>query len=215
MTRTQELVPFDGVVDEYVGVVTPLKTGGRRDVEVTKAPAVRSFQGEMIGAWRRFFDQLDKEVDGRVGDPVALATGLANAEALLADVRYVRDRIKGECAKALQAAKVRRLTISDVTTVEGVGSIERTGWQHERLLREMLEATDHALLDRRTGEVLSAPLAATRLLEWMTPAWKLTPIREAGLDPHDFCDVATDDGGKAVSTPSVKIVDNTVRKLRS
>lgn len=199
----------------YVSRITELRNTQRVDIEVIDADPHDAPFSDIMPPLRKFFDRLDAEAQQYRGDPVALTQALARLEALLADVRHVHATVRALDAEALSEARIRRLTVSDVATVEGVGSIDRTNWQHRELLAMMLMSTKTGIVDMETGEMLYAHQAADRLLDWFTPNWKLTPIREAGLDPHDYCDVATDDNGRAVSTPSVKIVDNTIRKMRA
>jgi len=56
---------------------------------------------------------------------------------------------------------------------------------------------------------------ADLLLECARPEWRLTPLRERGLDPDAYCKVEQDEAGKTVRTPSVRMVDNLVRRSRS
>lgn len=201
---------------QYLARVTPLKTGGRRDIEVTQTdPALPAAFGQtdILAALRRFFDALDAEADLHADDPVATAQALARMEALLADVRYVRDRLKSLTATALQAERIRRLTVSDIVTVEGTTEVKRSGWEHARLLMTVLQAQAQRLINVETGEVMTAEESAALLLEMFRPEWKMTPLKEIGLDPDDFCHVETDDDGKPVRTPSLRMVDNVVRRI--
>jgi hypothetical protein len=60
---------------------------------------------------------------------------------------------------------------------------------------------------------MTAEESAALLLEMFRPEWKLTPLKEMGLDPDEFCQVETDDDGKPVRTPSLRMVDNVVRRI--
>ena len=213
MTTTDLAILGSG---EYLARVTPLKTGGRRDIEVTQTdPALPAAFGQtdILAALRRFFDALDAEADRHADDPVATAQALARMEALLADVRYVRDRLKTLTASALQAERIRRLTVSDIVTVEGTTEVKRSGWEHTRLLTTVLVGQAHRLINVESGEVMTAEESAALLLEMFRPEWKLTPLKEMGLDPDEFCQVETDDDGKPVRTPSLRMVDNVVRRI--
>jgi len=206
------LVPLGASV--YTASVTPLKTGGRRDIEVTPndPESPKAFgQTDIIARMRAFFIALDEEAKTHQGDPVALAQALARLDALVADVRSVRDTIRTMTAEALKEQKVRRLTVQGVTTVESTSEVKRTNWQHQRLLGDMLNHYGLSLLNQTTGEISEGQYAADRILEWFNPTWKMTPIKGAGLDPHDYCDVNTDDDGKAVATPSVRMINNEER----
>lgn len=206
-----EVVP--GV--RYPAKITPLKTGGRRDIEVSDPHPVEAFAGtDIITRLRQFFDALEAEAAQHDADPVALTNAFARMEALTADVRYVRDTIRTCLANRLDVERIRRLTVSGVATVEGVGFIDRSEWRHAELMTAMLKRTfPNGLIDKATGETWDASEFTPLLLDWATPSWKLTPIRAVGLDPDDYCTVITDDDGRAVRTPAVKTVDNSVRRI--
>lgn len=207
-----ELVPLGQTT--YSARVTPLKSGGRRDVEVTPndLQMPHAFERtDILARMRAFFVALDDEAQQHLGDPVALAQALARLDALVADVRSVRDTIRTMTAEALKEQKVRRLTVHGVTTVESTSEVKRSEWQHERLLGDMLSGGGLSLLDTSTGERIDGNEAAAILLEWFRPEWKMTPIKAAGLDPHDYCTVSLDDDGKVVPTPSVRMITNTER----
>jgi hypothetical protein len=210
-----ELVPLGAT--HYSARVTPLKTGGRRDIEVTPndLQAPHAFeQTDIIARMRAFFVALDDEATQYQGDPVALAQALARLDALVADVRWVRDTIRTMTAEALKEQKVRRLTIEGITTVEGTSEVKRTNWQHEQLLTDMLNNASLSILNTATGEVISAEDASPLLLEWFRPEWKMTPLKTAGLNPNDYCTVALDDDGKVTPTPSVRMINNTERETK-
>jgi len=199
----------------YQARVTNLKTGGRRDVEVTpNDPNLpESFdRTDIVGTLRRFFDALESEAQEHRGDPVATSQALARMEALLADVRSVRDSIKTLAAEALNDEQVRRLTVSGVCTVEGTSEIKRTAWQHAPLLEACLAKTELAMIDTTTGERVTAEFVAKVLLSFFSPTWKLTTLKSLSINPDDYCDVATDDDDKPVRTPTVRMVDNLVRR---
>jgi hypothetical protein len=207
-----EIVPIG--TTSYSAKVVPLKVGGRRDVEVTPndLQVPHAFERtDIIARMRAFFVALDDEAQQHRGDPVALAQALARLEALLADVRWVRDAIKTMTAEALREQRIRRLTVSGVTTVEGTSEIKRSGWRHEELLGDLLSGAGLSLLDTSTGEKIDGNEAADVLLAWFRPEWKLTPIKASGLDPHKYCEVSTDDNGKPVSSPSVRMINNEER----
>lgn len=199
----------------YQARITPLKSGGRRDVEVAPndptLPA--SFeQSDIVAALRRFFSLLEEEAHHHRGDPVATSQALARMEALLADVRSVRDSIKTIAAEAIAAERIRRLTISGVCTLEGTTEIKRSGWRHAELMTQMLKANSLSLINTEDGEIISGEDAASKLLEWMNPSWKMTAIKANGLDPDAFCEVETDEEDRPMRTPTIRMVDNLVRR---
>lgn len=210
-----ELVPLGAT--HYSARVTPLKTGGRRDIEVTPndLQMPHAFERtDIIARMRAFFVALDDEAQQHRGDPVALAQALARLDALVADVRSVRDTIRTMTAEALKDQKIRRLTIENITTVEGTSEVKRTEWRHNELLTDMMNNASLSLLNTATGEVISAEDASTLLLEWFRPEWKMTPLKTAGLNPNDYCTVALDDDGKVAPTPSVRMINNTERETK-
>jgi len=69
------------------------------------------------------------------------------------------------------------------------------------------------VLDRTTGEVITGTDAADKLLETLRPEWRMTNLKALGINPDEYCTVASDDDGRPIRTPSVRIVDNIVRRL--
>lgn len=213
MTTTTDLVILGAA--SYEARVTPLKTGGRIDVEVspTDPDAPRAFgETDIIAQLRRFFSALEAEAHEHRGDPVATGQALARVEALLADVRSVRDSLKSLTASALSENRVRRLTIAGVTTLEGTTEVKRTDWQHVALLTRCFAERGYRLLATDTGEMLTGEDSAAVILDLLRPDWKMTPLRALGIDPDDYCTVETDDDGTPVRTPAVRIVDNLARR---
>lgn len=199
----------------YQARVTPLKSGGRRDIEVTPNDPhlpVSFDQTDVVAVLRRFFDALEAEAQEHRGDPVATSQALARMEALLADVRSVRDSIRDLAAEALRDEQVRRLTVTGVCTVEGTSEVKRTAWRHSELLAAVLNREGLSLLDTAEGEVIHPEQAAETLLQWFSPTWKMTGVKNSGLNPDDYCTVETDDDDRPVRTPTVKMVDNLVRR---
>ena len=200
----------------YEATITPLKTGGRRDITVTPTDpdAPRAFGAtDIVTNLRRFFDALDIEATQHRGDPVALVQALARLDTLLADVRAVRDTVKTYAAEALVEERVRRLVIEGVAAVESTSEVKRSEWDHPRLLADLLDQAGFVLVATATGEAMHPDEAAPVLLEWFRPEWRMTPIKQAGLDPDTYCRVETDDDGRPVRTPTVRIVDNLVRRV--
>lgn len=206
------------LLTEYRCEVRPLKTGGRRDVAASNQSMTLALQGDesFVDRLRRFFAEMDAEIDHYRHDPIATAQALARVEALLADVRYVRDRLMSTTAASLNEHKVRTLTVQGVVTVEASSELKRSEWQHHRLLVEMLERLgfSEGIVSPHTGEVWTVANLAAVLLEWFRPEWKLTQLKNAGLDPNDFCTVERDEHHKPMRTPTVRIVDNRAKGAR-
>lgn len=212
MTSTELAIIGSG---QYRASITSLKTGSRRDVTVTASvdrPNAFDATG-ILGALMQFFAAIDAEAEQRRDDPVALVQALARLETIAADVRAVRDSVRRMAAESLQTEKVRRLVIEGVAAVESSTEVKRSDWQHERLLGDLLNGAGLSLLDTSTGERIDGNEAAELLLAWFRPEWKMTAIRQAGLDPDGYCRVATDDDGKPVKTPTLRMLDNLVRRM--
>lgn len=213
MTTTPTTTP-----DRYAGYdvsIAPLKTGGRADVVVSNGnvtPAAFS-STDIVDQFRAFFDKLALEAEQHADDPVAMVNALARMEALLADVRYVTSEIRGHTAKALSDAKVRRLTVEGVATMEASSASERTDWQDRALLLAMLGASGNiANVDYSTGEVLDHGPLVDEILSWFRVQWRLTPIRDAGLNPDDYSHQPTNEDGTPLRTPTVTVKNNSIRR---
>lgn len=167
-----------------------------------------------VAELRGVFMVLDQMVDAYAGDPVATGQALARVDTLLADVRMVRDRLATETALAMRDLRVKRLVIESIAVLERYSSIRRTGWRHAELMRVLLRTLRVRLLDETTGELLDADEATTLLLTYITPTWKMTGLRDRGIEPDEFCEVDADDEGRPLSTPSVSLRDNRVRSGR-
>jgi len=199
---------------KYHATVTPLKSGGRRDVVIHADDVdLEAFStSDIMAALRRFFSAFDAVALEYRGDPVALTQALARMDTLAADVRAARDAVRTLAAEALDEARIRRLSIEGVAAVESTLELRRSEWQHERLLSDLLSDAGLALLDTNTGERLDGAAAASRLLEWLRPEWRLTAVKQAGLDPNGYCRIETDDDDKPVRTPAVRIINNLTRQ---
>lgn len=207
-----ELVPWGA--NTYEAKITMLKVGGRRDIEVAPVDpeAPKAFgETDIVGRMRLFFLAIDAEAKAHRGDPVALSQALARLEALVADLRAVKDDVKRMAAEALNDQRIRRLTVQGVVTLEGTSQLKRSGWRNEELLGDLLNGAGFSLLETSTGLLVDGIEAADMLLEWFRPEWKMTAIKKSGLDPNQYCEVETDEDGKPVSTPTVRMVDNRER----
>lgn len=189
------------------------KVGKRRDVTVRSATPTHAIDSTGIVAHlRRFFDAIEAEAIAHPENVIGNVQAFARVEAMLADLRYVRDSLRGVVAEALKKQAIRRLVVEGVVAVEAVSSIDRRDWQHQTIFAEMLARSGLKGVNVETGEVLAPDAAAEWMLRWFRPEWRLTPLREAGLDPDAYCTVATDDDGRPVSTPSIRTIDNLERQ---
>lgn len=201
------------IPERYPATVVPVR-GGRSDVTVHQSVEPRSFgDTDIVRHLREFFAAVDAEAERNSDDPVALVNALARLDVLTADVRAVRDSIKRRAAITLAENRIRKLIVEGVAAVEASSEIKRSEWEHERLLGDLLSGEGLSLLDTSTGERIDGNEAAEVLLTWFRPEWKLTAIRDASLDPDDYCRVATDDEDRPMRTPTLRMGGNLIRRM--
>lgn len=209
---------FASSLDEHDCDVVPLRNSRRCDVTARASSLTPALQGDesFVDRLRRFFADMDAEITYYADDPIATAQALARVDALLGDLRYIRDRLNRTTADALAAHQVRRLIVEGVVTVESSNEYKRTEWQHERILTAVLAQHDLAggVVSPDTGERMDLVDFVALLLSYVRPEWKMTALREAGLNPDDYCTVERDDDNKPVKTPTLRIVDNRAKGSR-
>lgn len=169
---------------------------------------------DLTMALRRFFDGIESEIITYSADPIALSHALAHIETILADVRWVHGLLVRATARAIDAARIHRLTVEGVGTFEASGSYKRTQWEHDRLMREVLVRFGWRFIDPN-GEVIEPGEVAAELLTALTPSWKLTGLRGLDIDHDEYCRVERDEDDKPVVTPSVRVYDNAIKARRS
>lgn len=108
-------------------------------------------------------DQLEEE-----GDWESLAYGLDGLRKLHRDLGFIRDMAEQALTRVLPKSKVE---VEGFGTIQRRRSTKRTKWQHSDLL----------------AEVLKSGIYGPSLLEVFTPSWKVTGLRELGLDPSEWC----------------------------
>lgn len=204
--------------DDHI-TITPLKGRSTRvDVEVRNTDHEPAAMGttNIVDHLRRFFDELDKEAETRSDDPIAMVTALANLDALLADVRYVRDTVRKHAATGLVDNDVRRLAIEGVAAVEASSTLDRK-WHDDKLMRMALEVElGDQHVNTHTGEKLDVDALADQLLTWFGISyWRMGALKPAGIDPDTFSDYPTDDDGKPARQPAVTMKVNNIRRQRS
>lgn len=216
-------VLLPALADEDAIRIVPVKRSNRADWYVNEPgvfPGVSDSavvaRPDIVSGLRAFFSAMDEEIDRYEDQPVATAAALARIETLLADMRYLRDRLQRATAASMHDQRIRKLTVSEVVSVEASSQIERRDWQHAPLLRELVTRLIGPQLARvDDGEILSAEWVANVLLGYFRPEWRLTALRDgAGLDPDDYCTIARDEAGKIAKTPTVRIVDNRIRSRK-
>lgn len=190
--------------------------GGRVDRTVHASTAVSIVEGPtFLDQMRVLFMALDVEAEKYAGEPEATARALAHMDALLADIRYARDRLQTMTAEGLRTKRIRRLVIEGVIEVEGGSEAKRTDWQDTKLLGNVLRSLGLRVMSVWSGEWLEVDVAAAQLLGVFRAEWRLTALRSMGLDPDDYSTLQRDDEtGQPIRTPTVRIVDNRVRRRR-
>jgi len=143
----------------------------------------------------------------RLEDALALLDGAlleANDEdpqflaALLLDLRNLK-HLLAIVYKSAEQALIRSLgDRRNLETGDGLyevrRSMKRTGWDHDELWRHVVaRARDERRVDEATGEYESESEAIARVLfRCARPSWRLTALRDMGLDPDEFCKVEPD-----------------------
>lgn len=213
MEPSNELEPAEQPQRAYTD--RPIR-GGRVDRTVHASTAVSIVEApSFVEQMRQFFMAIDVEADKYAGDPEATGRALAHMDALLADLRYARDRLQTLTAEGLHTARIRRLVIEGVIELEASSEAKRSDWQDVKLLADVLRSMGLRVISTWTGEWLELDVAAAKVLEAFRAEWRLTAIRGLGLDPDDYSTLPVDDEtGRPIRTPTVRIVDNRVRRHR-
>lgn len=167
---------------------------------------------DFVDAMRKFFDGMDREIDARIDDPVATAQALARMETIMADMRYVQNRLKSVTGASMAELKVRRITVERVATVEATALTADRKWNDAGLLRHVLDNWKH--VDAETGEVVESEQVADLILELAKLTWRSTPMPEHDIEPSDWYERELGDDGKPVKTPTTRMIDNRIRGQR-
>lgn len=82
-------------------------------------------------------------------------------------------------------------TSDNGTTVEKKWDTNRKGWQHKDLAQAVSDRITTMAIDMDTGEVLLTPAQMiAKLLDFVQPSyWRLTPLRDVGINADDYCTV--------------------------
>lgn len=200
----------------YVVDVVELKGASNRvDWTVSAAPAVTPADApDFVAALRRFFADFVDEVARHKHDPIATGQALAKVEAINADLRYLINLLRSTTATAMDDYRVRRIVVEGVGVWEASSTIEKSEWQHERLVTDYLTARGVLKAITDDGELVPVEYVAglVGLLYGPSTAPRVTPLKEAGLRPDDYCTMKVDEDGRAVRTPTVSVRVNEVRK---
>lgn len=139
----------------------------------------------------------------------------AESLARLLDMLYRTKTILGDTCQYVEDLLVDAMP-NKTLEVEGIGVLtsrtgaKRTKWDHDSLtskaaekMAEQLEAEEGEMVWRDTGEgVNPRSLLAELLREFRTmatPSWKLTGLRQHGIDPDEYCETSW--GRKTIEWP--------------
>ena len=107
---------------------------------------------------------------------------------LRADLAFVASELE----KGLLDRNPPKRFAVDGNEVEVKKSTTRTKWQNDDLMKVVVaRALDERLSDPDTGEMLEPgwQTVARVISLCMRPSWRLTPLRERGIDPDEFSEV--------------------------
>lgn len=185
-----------------------LVRGGRRDITVHAAAPTEAIEStQIVPTLRAFFAAIEAEAERLADHPEATVQALARVDAMLADLRYVRDRLHQITAVALKEQGIRRLTVEGVVSVEAKVDTRRTDWDNETLLDLVLAALPVRYVDIETGEMMEPADMRALLAPYFRPDWRLTALRNLGIDPDEWCTVAE-------QVPTLRMIDNLERTIR-
>lgn len=170
---------------------------------------------DFVEALRTFFNRIDTEVDQYRDDPIALAQALARMEAILADIRSVRDTLNRATAEAMSAHGVRRLVVDTIVSLEASSVTEGEKWDTGRCLTDVLRRVARNV-DDETGEIgephFDVELIASVVVSVAAISYfRKTALHGMGLNPDDYIDTPRDEDGRPLRKPTVRIWDNAVR----
>lgn len=126
---------------------------------------------------------------------------------LLCDLRDLSAELRGfsqDVTKDLLAhADEKRFVVDGLGTVEIKRSIRYSEWDNDGLTRKLVAlALDERKVDEETGEYEPAWEAVARVLsEASRPSWRVTPLRDRGIQIDEYCHVEAE--AWSVKLPSV------------
>ena len=202
--------------DDYLVDVVVLKGASRRvDWNVTAPPAVTPADApDFVESLRRFFADFTVEIEHHRHDPIATGQALAKVEAIAADLRFIANRLRTVTAESMNDYDVRRIVVEGVGVWEASSTVNRTEWRHDRLVSDYLTASGVHRALTSDGELVPVGYVADLISALYGPstAPRVTPLKDAGLRPDDYCTMAVDEDGKPMRTPTVSVRVNEARK---
>lgn len=101
----------------------------------------------------------------------------------------LRDQLNRELAQAMPTKKVE---VPGLGLLERMAGCDRRNWDHQLVASAVLAAVEEQpelRCDPETGELMPIGEALVRwLLEACLPGWRVTGLRQIGLDPDRYCD---------------------------
>ena len=137
------------------------------------------------------------------GDWQALAYGLAGLATITDELKVLAGALEADLERLLPTS---REVVDGLGIVERRSSTTRKKWRSEDLLGHVIRL---AVDPDATGELPAVPELLARLRSTLAAtvpftgslAWRVTALRELGLDPDEWCDT---EPGKT----SIQIIDN-------
>ena len=129
---------------------------------------------------------------------VRLLCAIRDTRARLADsYAQIERMLIDEC----EGDRTRRLTVEGIGEIEIKRSTKRTEWANDDLTKVLVaRALDEREADPETGEYEPREQAVARILsECARPSWRVTALRNHGVDETEFCHV--EPGSMSVMLP--------------
>lgn len=164
-----------------MGDVVPIRDELHLDVLPTLP--IREQAAEVLVVLRQAIAAADEERAGlaAAGDLESLAIGLVGFRMLVRDLRTLADATESDLERIMGDSRTRTLTIDYVGVFKRLRSTTRREWQTADLARRLvLEALER-------GEIHHPLDVVALLLRHGSITWRVTPLRESGLDPAEWC----------------------------
>lgn len=146
-----------------------------------------------------FGDELDRDYQTCADlPPDALAIILAAIRDCRAELAALAKVVE---ADLIATAGKKRFVVPGLGEVEVKKSKKYTHWNDRDLAAVVVaRALDERVLDETSGEYEPREQAVARvLMECARPSWRLTPLRDRGIDESEFCTI--EDDGWSVRLP--------------
>lgn len=164
-----------------MGDLIPLH-GDEPELELPHLP-IREAAAEILVILRDAIASADAEREelAALGDTESLAIGLVGLRMLVRDLRTLADATEDDLARVMGEQRERMLAIEYVGIFKRQRSTTRREWQSVDLARRLVvEAMER-------GEINHPLDVVELLLRHGSITWRVTPLRESGLDPAEWC----------------------------